>query len=58
LRARSRIAEDAIRWAAPEKALWPEVYSPEGGVTMLAAWYGTQLPLSTVVVWCRARSGP
>ena len=26
-----------IRWEAPEKALWPEVYSPNGGVTTLAS---------------------
>jgi hypothetical protein len=27
-----------IRWAAPEKALCPEVYSPNGGLTTLASW--------------------
>lgn len=29
--------------AAAEKALCPEVYSPNGGVTTVASWYGVQV---------------
>jgi hypothetical protein len=45
------------RWAVPEKALWPEVYSPNGGVTTLASW-GSRCRRRWWWSWRRVRSSP